>query len=130
MPTRLLAPAPVGDVLDRLSILDIKLARVAQPAARAQVARERQALLAAWAGAGLPEPESLPEFAELSAVNLALWEVEDRLRAAEAAGDFGPPFVDDARSVYRTNDRRAAIKRAVNARFDSELSEVKVHPAY
>ena len=125
----LLAPAAVGDVLDRVTILEIKRARV--PAARRpHVEAELAALRAAWAAADLPAPDGVPEYAELSAVNLALWEVEDRLRAAEARGDFGPAFVADARSVYRTNDRRAALKRAVNERFGSAIREEKVHPAY
>lgn len=126
---RLSAPAAVGDVLDRLTILAIKAARVTGPAA-ANVAAERAALAEAWAAAGLPPVDTLEEAAGLAAVNLALWEVEDRLRAFEAAGDFGPAFVADARSVYRLNDRRAALKRAVNLRLGSELVEEKVHPRY
>lgn len=98
MPTHLHAPAAVGDVLDRISILDIKLARVG--AGREHVARERAALVGAWNAAGLPSHEGVPEFPGLGAVNLALWEVEDRLRACEARGDFGPGFVADARLVY------------------------------
>lgn len=125
----LLVPTAYGDALDRLTILGIKLDRVTDAAALASVAREHAALRAAWE-ALLPEPGSLPETAELRAVNEALWEVEDRLRAREAAGDFGPAFVADARSVYRLNDRRAALKRAVNTRLGSPLTEVKQHPSY
>ncbi len=126
---RLLAPAPAGDVLDRITILRIKAARVSGEAA-ANVDRELSALVAAWTDAVLSAPEAAPEFAGLAEVNLALWEVEDRLRAFEAAGDFGPAFVADARSVYRINDRRAALKRAVNLRLGSDLVEEKVHPRY
>ena len=68
--------------------------------------------------------------AELARVNEALWEVEDRLRMAEAAGSFGDAFIADARSVYRRNDRRAALKRALNLRLGSTLIEEKVHPVY
>ena len=125
----LFAPSAVGDALDRLTILAIKRARV--PAERrANVATELAALEEAWSAAGLPAPATVPEYAELSSVNLALWEVEDRLRASEARGDFGAAFVADARSVYRVNDRRAALKRAVNDRFHSRLREEKHHPVY
>lgn len=125
----LLAPAAVGDVLDRITILEIKRARV--PAERrANVAAELVALTETWIGAGLPAAAAVPEYGELVAVNTALWEVEDRLRAAEANADFGPAFVADARAVYRTNDRRAALKRAVNERFGSQLQEEKHHPTY
>lgn len=124
------APSAVGDVLDRLSILAIKRERVSAGPRREHVLTEIAALEAAWAAAGLPAPASVPEYPELARVNLALWEVEDRLRAREAAGDFGPDFVAEARSVYRTNDERAALKRAVNLRFGSSIVEVKQHPAY
>lgn len=124
------APASLGDVLDRLTILDLKVARLADGAARANAAREHALLLGTWRDAGLPDPAAVPEAAELAAVNGTLWEVEDRLRAREAAGDFGPEFVADARAVYRTNDRRAALKRAVNLRFGSALIEEKQHPRY
>jgi cyclic pyranopterin phosphate synthase len=127
--TRLCVDSPVGDVLDRLTILAIKTARL-PPERASNCASESDALRAAWSAAGLPAPEDVPEHAELAAVNAALWDVEDRLRAREAAGDFGAEFVADARSVYVTNDRRAALKRAVNQRFGSAYIEEKLHPAY
>ena len=123
------APAPIGDVLDRLTILAIKASRV--PAdRRASVEAEARALTEAWAAAGLPAPAEVPEHAALVEVNTALWEVEDRLRAAEARGAFDAAFIADARSVYRLNDRRAALKRAVSERFGSTLREEKHHPSY
>lgn len=130
MTTELVAVAAVGDVLDRISILAIKADRLRDPGARARVGVERDGLRRGWLDAGLPEPEGLARYAELLAVNTALWEVEDRLRAFEAAGDFGAAFVEDARSVYRINDRRAALKRAVNTEFGSAIVEEKQHPSY
>ncbi len=125
----LFAPCAVGDLLDRLSILSIKLERVAA-GQRPNVARELDALREAWRAASLPVPESLPEYAELLEVNGRLWAVEDRLRAAEAAQEFGAAFVADARSVYRENDRRAALKRAVSRNHGSVIIEEKSHPGY
>jgi hypothetical protein len=66
----------------------------------------------------------------LEQVNGALWEVEDSLRAMEAAQDFGAAFIAAARSVYRLNDERARLKNAVNAAAGCSLVEVKEHPAY
>lgn len=112
-----------GDVLDRITILQIKVTRIPNPDKQAHAAREMAVLEAAWAAAGLPS--ELPERALLTQVNTALWEVEDRLREREAAQDFGPEFVAEARSVYRINDERAALKRRVNLALGSELVEVK-----
>ena len=123
---RLTAPCAIGDLLDRITILRIKAARV-EGIAQARVARELAELAACWPALEVADE---PEMAELAAVNLALWEVEDRLRAREALASFGAEFVTDARSVYRLNDRRAAIKRAVNLRLGSDLVEEKIHPEY
>lgn len=122
----LLVPCSVGDLLDRVTILRIKVARVGD-AARANVQRELDQLTACWPALAAGDEA---EMAELTRVNRALWDVEDRLRASEAAGEFGAAFIEDARSVYRLNDRRAAVKRALNVRLGSDLVEEKLHPVY
>jgi hypothetical protein len=125
----LVAPSAVGDVLDRITILTLKLERVGASQG-ANVSAELSALRAAWAAGALPAPEEVPEFVLLGQVNRELWDVEDRLRAAEAAGRFDDAFVQDARTVYRVNDRRAALKRSVNLRYGSAIVEEKLHPGY
>ncbi len=116
---------PIGDVADRASILQIKAARIPRPEAQRHIAEELAELRRAWDAEGLPPLASLPQWAELCAVNLALWEVEDALREREARGDFGAAFVADARSVYRLNDRRAAVKRAISEALGSRWVEEK-----
>jgi hypothetical protein len=116
------APCSVGDLLDRITILRIKIQRCSAEQS-ANVGVELGALARLWA-------TEEPEMAELSSVNQALWDVEDRLRIAEAAGVFDHAFIADARSVYRLNDRRATLKRAINLRLGSALVEEKVHPKY
>lgn len=125
--TRLATPAvPVswGELLDKMTILEIKQERIADSQARANVAREYVALCGigaqALAGAGVAEL-----FGALRRVNEALWEIEDAIRAEEAKGAFGPTFIGLARSVYHRNDERAAIKRRINAALQSELVEEK-----
>ncbi|MSP54945.1 MAG: hypothetical protein EXR69_04970 [Myxococcales bacterium] len=117
----ILAPCSIGDLLDRITILRLKRARC-RGDLRAHVVLELSGLEALWVDE--------PEMADLAEVNLALWEVEDQLRAFEASGTFDAAFIAAARSVYRLNDRRASLKRAVNARLGSQIVEVKVHPEY
>ena len=73
-------------------------------------------------------PELTAMAGELKALNGALWEVEDELRRSERRGDFGPRFIELARSVYRTNDRRAAVKRRIDELLDSAVIEEKSYP--
>jgi hypothetical protein len=113
-----------GELLDRITILELKQARVTDPAKLAQVRAELTALQAERGRAAWPaRAEELA--AELGAVNAALWDVEDALRRCEREQDFGPRFVELARSVYRFNDRRSALKNEVSALFGSGLQEVK-----
>ncbi len=120
-------PVPLGDVVDKITILRLKVARLERPEARAAAALELQALEARWAAAEHP---SLETFAELQEVNTRLWEVEDQLRRHEVDRDFGPKFIARARSVYLLNDQRAALKRAVNDDLGSELIEQKQYVDY
>ena len=118
-------PQSPGEVIDRLAILELKVARLPDPSARERARSLARELRAAWDAAGLPTPASLPEAAELAAVNASLWEVEDALRACETAARFDEVFVAHARSVYRLNDRRAALKAAVDRRLGSDATEPK-----
>lgn len=126
----MLVPAPLGDVVDRITICRLKTERISDPARLAHARRELTALTEAWRAEGHPEVESLQAWAPLLAVNAALWEVEDLLRDCERQGDFGPRFVELARSVYRLNDQRAVHKRAINDALGSDLVEVKSYAAY
>ena len=123
-------PCSAGEVIDKLTILEIKLARITDPAKLANVAREHAALAAAWQQA-VPDQAALAEpVAALRQVNETLWDVEDEIREHERRDDFGAAFVALARSVYRTNDRRAELKREINARLGSVLVEEKSYAAY
>jgi Family of unknown function (DUF6165) len=114
-----------GELLDKLTILDIKRHRITEPAKLRHVEEEWAALNAAR-DRDVPPSEELTVLAEqLRAVNEALWDVEDELRRCEQAADFGPRFIDLARSVYRHNDRRAALKQAINALLGSAFFEEK-----
>jgi hypothetical protein len=121
-------PVSVGEVVDKITILDIKLDKMTDPTRLANVARERAALQAAWEDSGLAWPA--PEADALARVNRSLWQTEDDLRRLEAAQDFGAEFVVLARAVYVTNDERARIKRRINEALGSDLVEEKSYVDY
>jgi hypothetical protein len=119
-----------GELLDKITILEIKSRRIVDPTKLHNVAVELQTLEAARRRALLDSPELAALAAELRAVNEALWDIEDDIRRCERVGDFGPRFVELARSVYRTNDRRAALKRRVNELLGARVVEEKSYADY
>lgn len=119
-----------GEFLDKLTILEIKSERMTDPAKLANVRRELELLRDTWAASPLAGRDVAALVADLKGVNEALWDIEDRIRLKEAARAFDGEFVELARSVYRTNDRRAAIKRELNVALGSELIEEKSYEKY
>jgi hypothetical protein len=118
-----------GELVDRITILEIKLGRLSDSGALANVRREYDSL--AREQARLPESADLARLtADLKAVNETLWGIEDDIRGCERAKDFGPKFVELARAVYRTNDRRAALKRQINLLLGSQIVEEKSYTTY
>lgn len=123
----ILIPVSPGELVDKITILRVKAARIA-PDKQANVRREL-ALLEAVAAKALPSGLEA-YFADLEAVNAALWDVEEGKRDCERRGDFGPEFISLARRVYRENDKRAALKRRINDLLSSEIVEEKSYQAY
>ncbi len=122
-----LIPVSWGELLDKITILQIKQERLEDDAKRANVVTELTALLAV-AGAALAQVPALA--AELKAINEALWDIEDDIRDKERAGQFDARFIELARAVYVTNDQRAAVKRKVNLALGSALVEEKSYKPY
>jgi hypothetical protein len=125
-------PVSAGELIDKVTILSLKTQRVRNAQKRLMAAQEL-ALLQQAAGP-MRAADATGEIAALAgrleAVNGALWDIEDSLRAMERAGDFGSAFIEAARKVYRLNDERARLKNAVNAAAGCALMEVKEHPDY
>lgn len=119
------APVSWGELLDKISILEIKRDRIADASARANVLRELSVLSRSAAGTWARSGELGRLTFLLKSVNRDLWEIEDAIRLEEAAGRFGRRFVSLARSVYRRNDERAALKRRINLLLGSTLVEEK-----
>ena len=123
-----LVPVSWGELLDKITILEIKQQRIASSEARANVARELHRLTDV-AGPAMARRSVAPLLGRLKAVNEDLWEIEDSIREREAHRDFGSEFVRLARAVYKKNDQRAAIKRRLNLLLGSELIEEKSYAA-
>jgi len=125
----ILAPVSAGELVDKITILRVKAERI--DASKVDNVRKELALLEAVAARELPASDALEALsAELTAINAALWDIEDGKRDCERRGDFGPQFVALARSVYIENDRRAAVKRAINLAVGSEIVEEKSYQPY
>ena len=121
----LLIEVGAGEVIDKITILKIKAERMTDPAKLKNVNHELSVLSAACAQNLAATPELARLETELQAVNEALWAIEDDIRACEAVRDFGPKFIELARSVYIQNDKRAAIKKQINAHCGSSIVEEK-----
>ena len=117
-------PVSWGELLDKITILEIKRERITRAEARENVLREYRALRAI--GAQVLSRSGVAQLvAALKRVNEALWEIEDAIREQEAARNFGAEFVRLARAVYQRNDERARIKREINVALQSDLIEEK-----
>jgi hypothetical protein len=127
--TILLEVSP-GELIDKMTILEIKLAHLASPDQLANVRREYDLVRRTFSECVERTPALGDLIGELKAANLALWEIEDTIRDHERNKDFGETFVQLARSVYRTNDQRSTIKRRINRLLDSTLVEEKSYHAY
>jgi hypothetical protein len=125
-----LVPVSWGEIIDKITILEIKAERLTDAAKLANVTKELDEL-AAVREREFPLHQGLALLAaELKAINEKLWVIEDDIRDCERAKDFGPTFVALARAVYVTNDERAAAKRKVNDLLGSALVEEKSYAPY
>jgi hypothetical protein len=126
----LLVPISPGELIDKITILEIKSQRMTDATKLANVRTELGMLTETWktwAGAGSDINE---EWKALRGVNEQLWDIEDRIRDKERDRQFDAQFIELARAVYVTNDERAAIKKRINTRLGSTLVEEKSYAEY
>jgi hypothetical protein len=123
-------PVSHGELIDKITILEIKSRRMTDEAKLANVRNELDLLNATWANDAASRTDIAEERASLLAVNEALWDIEDRIRLKERAQEFDQDFIELARSVYFRNDERAAFKRAINLKLGSQLVEEKSYQDY
>ena len=123
-------PVSIGELIDKITILEIKAERIRDAAKLANVRAELELLDTTWANNPLSRIDIDDERARLKAVNETLWEIEDRIRLQEKAQAFDTDFIELARAVYFRNDERAAIKREINLKLGSQLVEEKSYQDY
>ena len=123
-------PVSYGELIDKITILEIKSQQMTDPAKLANVRNELDLLNATWSSAAASQTDIADERARLLAVNELLWDIEDRIRLKEKAQAFDAEFIELARAVYFRNDERAAFKREINLKLGSQLVEEKSYKDY
>ena len=126
----LMTPVSPGELLDKLTILDIKSERIQDADKLANVAHEKSLLEKVWHDSLLETDDTIRLRAELKKINEQLWDIEDAIREEERAKRFGERFIELARAVYVTNDQRAAVKKAINETLGSRIVEEKSYSDY
>ena len=126
----ILVPVSPGELLDKITILRIKAARMTDATKVANVRLELDLLEQTWRDSGAAIAAVAADEAELQRVNEALWDIEDDIRDKELAQQFDARFVELARAVYVTNDERAAIKKRINVALGSRIVEEKSYKPY
>lgn len=120
----------IGELFDKLTILEIKKERIKNTSKLVNINTELAALNELLSGLAFSRSDVESEVAELKTINEKLWVIEDNIRDKESAKSFDQEFIELARSVYFTNDRRSDIKRDINIKLDSHFIEEKSYEEY
>ena len=120
----------VGELIDKISILQIKAERIIDRSKLENINKELDALMSLWKDSINSNSNIESEMNDLKAINEELWDIEDKIRDKERNQVFDKDFIELARAVYITNDKRADIKRIINSKTGSELTEEKSYSDY
>jgi len=126
----IVVPVSPGELLDKITILRIKVARIQDATKLANVKLELSLLEQTWKDSGAAAHDVALDERALEDVNGRLWDIEDRIRDKEAHQTFDREFIELARAVYICNDERAAIKKRINLQLGSRLIEEKSYKQY
>jgi transcriptional regulator of nitric oxide reductase len=123
-------PVSPGEVLDKITILEIKSERIGDPEKVANVRAELKLLQDTWAD-NIRDDDTIRKLhAQLKEINETLWEIEDDIRDKERVKEFDERFIELARAVYFTNDKRSRVKKELNLHLGSEIIEEKSYQDY
>ncbi len=123
-------PVYPGELIDKLTILEIKAANISDAAKLANVNVELQLLQDTWRSSAFANANVEAEWKQLRDINKKLWDIEDEIRDKERERKFDQEFIELARAVYVTNDERAAVKKAINTKLGSKIVEEKSYAKY
>ena len=127
---QIMVPVSPGELLDKITILEIKSEQMTDPDKLANVRRELDLLNTTWDQSGLEDAQTRQLKEQLKEINLGLWDIEDDIRDKERAKEFDQRFIELARSVYFTNDRRSDVKKQLNLHLGSVIVEEKSYQDY
>jgi hypothetical protein len=130
MAVEIKVPISPGELVDKITILEIKAARITDAAKVANVRTELALLQDTWKASAYASHDIAKQWAALRAINEKLWDIEDDIRDMERSRTFDKEFIQLARAVYVTNDERAAVKRDINTRLGSKIVEEKSYAKY
>ena len=125
MTSQIAVPCSIGDLIDRITILELKVQYFSDTTKRSNASHELAVLSAVRDQHDMSGAELSDLTGQLKAVNQQLWDIEEEIRTFEETGHFGERFIELARAVYITNDRRSAIKKDINILMKSDLIEEK-----
>ena len=123
-------PVSLGELLDKISILEIKNQKILSESKLKNIKKELTGLRNVLEELNINLSETDDLYENLYKINLTLWEIEDSIRVLEKNEDFGEKFIELARSVYITNDKRFKVKNEINQLFNSEFVEEKSYEDY
>ena len=127
---KILSEVSAGELLDKISILEIKLEKINDKSSLEQLRKEYKILKENQNSAIKLQGKIEDLFKSLKNINLKLWDVEDKLRICEKNKDFGKEFIELAREVYFNNDKRSKIKSDINKTLGSNIIEIKQYASY
>ena len=127
---KILSEISAGELLDKISILEIKLRKIKDKSGQEEIKKEYNILIKIQNSSIKLTDKIEVLFNEIKKVNLNLWEIEDKLRICEKKKDFGKDFIELAREVYFNNDKRSKIKSEINKILGSNIKEVKQYVKY
>ena len=127
---KILSEISIGELLDKISILEIKMEKIKDSAKREEVKKEYDILKKIQSNSIEITGELKKLFDSLKKVNSIMWDIEDKVRICEKNKDFGEKFIELARGVYFNNDKRSRIKLEINKKLNSNLVEVKEYVDY